>query len=764
MKWKYITNVNIANVNENLICFLDVNDQDAQIIINLDTGEDNEWGSVLPEIDSDIFVYQNGTEGKVLRANGKSSSLSSYVIWHASYDIPNHPYDLYRYWLHNDIYKKVSINGNVSFMSSNQSKFHGFCYFNDIELENLWIFDYGYFLESKGHRLCLDETENYNEQFSEIDADYIYIKALGSTYYAKAIKIIYDERRLTLYNSFPPYGDIGDSIGVNIVEMPVDTIVTDLGTWNFSEFEKMKIDNDLYLEGEFSNYVGIYATGDIYLTSDIKLANTPTGEYADGYSENMNYVGGENETDFVQLRTDKSIFIKYKNIDYFNPDTNGNYPVKTPNCNSINIYADLICDNPDNFFTFEYQHPHPSTPPVEIDGITYYPDLHLNQFPPENNNWPSSDYYVIGTEEKPDYPFYNPVWPEVDPEFSRGTINLYGSLISNNPGYIRLSGSDNFYHDDNGTWDLDNFKFAYLNYENNNLTEELIDLPFDVTRIFGYTEYDDLRILLVEYLDESTSILNNCFVLLEDDNVLYAETEEVNLCEFVELFVHDNKLFCNYKSLTEENVTYTLKSFTLSDFSYIETIYESNFIKLFRNNSNLYSLKYVNSSFISSCYTDGYFEDTHTFLYDISFPNIRDLKFSNYDENKFCFIIYYEDDSNQFNQIAYQVDTENYLVANEQIPQHNSNSMTIFPNPITNNRSNVNIKFQIKEKTQADVSIYNVKGQFVKNIFDGNVDSGEKLINWDQKNQNEKQVADGVYFARAKLGNDVLTEKVLIMK
>ena len=259
-------------------------------------------------------------------------------------------------------------------------------------------------------------------------------------------------------------------------------------------------DGELWIEGVVQGAVTFGCANNVYITDDISYSNTPLGMPPD-----------DNPTDYFGLFSQEKIIIRYKHRDPFDP----NYPVVAPNCSDVYLYGayaalgegdslqygNMACHY-DGMLTFEYQHPHGSTPdftalsPYTLQDTVYtYIDLHKYIFPidltlPPNiigfnlhgNNpvgpyqtcgypYESSEYlnsypnanpqnyvYPYGT----DYPWYNPVWPESSEDFvfERGILHIWGSVAQTRRGFIHRSGLDPYNHPPgNNEWDLDNFHF-----------------------------------------------------------------------------------------------------------------------------------------------------------------------------------------------------------------------------------------------------------------------------------------------------------------
>ncbi len=79
-------------------------------------------------------------------------------------------------------------------------------------------------------------------------------------------------------------------------------------------------------------------------------------------------------------------------------------------------------------------------------------------------------------------------------------------------------------------------------------------------------------------------------------------------------------------------------------------------------------------------------------------------------------------------------------------------------NPITN------INFGISEAGNVDLSIYNIKGQIVKNLINGKIKSGYYHKIWNGRDENNKKCASGIYFIKLKTDNFVEINKVMMLK
>ena len=85
-----------------------------------------------------------------------------------------------------------------------------------------------------------------------------------------------------------------------------------------------------------------------------------------------------------------------------------------------------------------------------------------------------------------------------------------------------------------------------------------------------------------------------------------------------------------------------------------------------------------------------------------------------------------------------------------------------FPNPFN---PDTRISFALEDDGPAQITIYNLKGNKIKTIFDGIVD-GDMVQSayWDGTDENGKTVATGVYLYRLKTNSTNYTKRMLLMK
>jgi hypothetical protein len=84
-----------------------------------------------------------------------------------------------------------------------------------------------------------------------------------------------------------------------------------------------------------------------------------------------------------------------------------------------------------------------------------------------------------------------------------------------------------------------------------------------------------------------------------------------------------------------------------------------------------------------------------------------------------------------------------------------------YPNPFN---PETEISFSLPERTQVSLIIYNILGERVKTLVNGEVDAGTHTVSWNGKDEAGKQVASGIYFYRLKTETFDQTKRMVLMK
>jgi len=85
----------------------------------------------------------------------------------------------------------------------------------------------------------------------------------------------------------------------------------------------------------------------------------------------------------------------------------------------------------------------------------------------------------------------------------------------------------------------------------------------------------------------------------------------------------------------------------------------------------------------------------------------------------------------------------------------------IYPNPCN---SQAAISFKLKYDTDVHVSIYNVKGQMVKDFGKTGYKSGNNSLIWNGTDYTNKEITGGIYFIKLESGKNILTHKMVVIR
>jgi len=107
----------------------------------------------------------------------------------------------------------------------------------------------------------------------------------------------------------------------------------------------------------------------------------------------------------------------------------------------------------------------------------------------------------------------------------------------------------------------------------------------------------------------------------------------------------------------------------------------------------------------------------------------------------------------------------NVVILNTSSPENTLNFnniyLTNFPNPF--NPSTV-ISFSIPQIGKTDLSIYNIKGQKVKQLISNQLAAGEHSVVWDGRDENNRPVSSGIYFYKLESGDFEKMRKMILLK
>jgi hypothetical protein len=84
-----------------------------------------------------------------------------------------------------------------------------------------------------------------------------------------------------------------------------------------------------------------------------------------------------------------------------------------------------------------------------------------------------------------------------------------------------------------------------------------------------------------------------------------------------------------------------------------------------------------------------------------------------------------------------------------------------YPNPFN---PRTTIQYSLPEAAKMRLEIYNIKGQLVKTLVNGEMPAGMHNVVWDGRDSKDRAVASGVYFYRISSPQNTQTKRMLLMK
>ncbi|MDZ4121090.1 MAG: T9SS type A sorting domain-containing protein, partial [Candidatus Cloacimonadaceae bacterium] len=84
-----------------------------------------------------------------------------------------------------------------------------------------------------------------------------------------------------------------------------------------------------------------------------------------------------------------------------------------------------------------------------------------------------------------------------------------------------------------------------------------------------------------------------------------------------------------------------------------------------------------------------------------------------------------------------------------------------YPNPFN---PSTTIEFSIPQTGRVNLSIYNIRGQKVRSLLDGEMVKGQHGVVWNGRDDKNRSVASGVYFIRLNSGGKTSIKKAMLLK
>ncbi len=165
---------------------------------------------------------------------------------------------------------------------------------------------------------------------------------------------------------------------------------------------------------------------------------------------------------------------------------------------------------------------------------------------------------------------------------------------------------------------------------------------------------------------------------------------------------------------------------------------------------------------------------------------ISNLKY--YNNERFCLIQVFSDEENQpisfkikHNSQLYELNytanfhafasignfnTETYIelnptLLNNDIISPEITNLSVYPNPFN---PTTNIKFETSQQDKFLITVYNIKGQKINTIHQGQLQAGFHQFNWDGKDNHGKELPSSIYFIKISGKSKSFIQKVTMIK
>jgi hypothetical protein len=113
------------------------------------------------------------------------------------------------------------------------------------------------------------------------------------------------------------------------------------------------------------------------------------------------------------------------------------------------------------------------------------------------------------------------------------------------------------------------------------------------------------------------------------------------------------------------------------------------------------------------------------------------------------------------NYYIQKIDLSDYVKIENEIISITDTKLTCYPNPFN---PSTTINFSVQKECYVELSIYNIKGQKVKNLVNSDLEAGNHSVIWLGSDETGKSVSSGVYFYKLKAGDFQKVRKMILIK
>ncbi|MCD4791841.1 MAG: C10 family peptidase [Bacteroidales bacterium] len=101
------------------------------------------------------------------------------------------------------------------------------------------------------------------------------------------------------------------------------------------------------------------------------------------------------------------------------------------------------------------------------------------------------------------------------------------------------------------------------------------------------------------------------------------------------------------------------------------------------------------------------------------------------------------------------------FLSNEEKLFSSADHLSSYPNPFTNE---VTVNYAVTSAGNVNLKIYNITGQLVKTLVNESKSNGTYNVKWDANDSNGNKMPNGTYFIRMQTGDNIQTNKVVLMR
>lgn len=250
---------------------------------------------------------------------------------------------------------------------------------------------------------------------------------------------------------------------------------------------------------------------------------------------------------------------------------------------------------------------------------------------------------------------------------------------------------------------------------------------------------------------QANNLLNDCKAVIQDNKFFVAicYSNSNTIWEYLSVraySLNDNILTMDWERNTNDN------AFESSFYKYDMELINNKLIFVFGKSSRVFmkTLSLVGNP-------DQFNSDGYTIKMDNKYVQ-NDVKiipsddthiFVNWNASSYAFY-------SQYINVSEFVETNEVTLPENYISYHKN-----YPNPFN---PNTIIEFAIPKKGKTEVSVYNLKGQKVKNLCNKELEKGVNRLNWNGKDSDGKSVSTGLYFYRIKTAGGTQIGKMTLLK